>query len=102
MNVKKALCNVHGTWKAFYKCQQYLSQLLQLKKKKKKRQNRRGQGRGSQTMVHGKKPSHYKEVSQKRKRMTFLYHESREQTGRSRPGRKSEHNEGCCTEILSR
>lgn len=35
MNVKKALCNVHGTWKAFYKCQQYLSQLLQLKKKKK-------------------------------------------------------------------
>lgn len=45
MNVKKALCNVHGTWKAFYKCQQYLSQLLQLKKKKKKaKQERPGQG----------------------------------------------------------
>ena len=60
---------------------------------KKKSQKRRGQVRGSQTMVHGRKPSHYKELSQKRKRMTFLYHESREQTGRSSPGRKSEHNQ---------
>ena len=35
-------------------------------------------------MVHSKKCSHYKEVGQKRKRMTFLYHESREQIGKSR------------------
>lgn len=54
-----------------------------------KKQVKKGKARSSQTMVHGKKLSHDKEVSQKRKRMTFLYHESREQIGRSRPRRKS-------------
>lgn len=53
-------------------------------------------------MVHDKKLSHYKEVSQKRKRMTFLYHESREHAGRSRRRRKSEHKQVWGTETSSR
>lgn len=72
------------------------------KKKKKPSQERRGQVKSSQIMVHDKKLSHYKEVSQKRKRMTFLYHESREQAGRSRPRRKSEHKQVWGTETASR
>lgn len=67
-----------------------------------KKQIKKGKARSSQTMVDGKKLSHYKEVSQKRKRMTFLYHEFREQIGRSKPRRKSEHNQGCYTKTSSR
>lgn len=68
------------------------------KKKKKTSQERRGQVKSSPIIVHDKKLSHYKEVSQKRKRMTFLYHESREQAEGSRPRRKSEHKQVWGTE----
>lgn len=68
----------------------------------KKQAKKESLGQEEPATVHVRKPSHYQKVSQKRKRMTFLYHESREQPGRSRPRRKSEHKQGWCTETLSR
>ena len=64
----------------------------------KKQAKKESLGQEEPARVHVRKPSHYQKVSQKWKRMTFLYHESREQNGRSRPRRKSEP----CTETLSR